>query len=80
MKTLTQIGTELTRAGISYKRVNICSGPETLPAIMASHDYAGTYPSAETWKTICAVDKIAKRNKSERRGYYTATLIYEIPA
>ena len=72
----------LTRAGFEYKPVRLyktnSSSPETVPAIMVYHDYTGEYPSAETWKRIYEVKRIAARHhlRRETRGYYTATLIY----
>lgn len=80
---LSAIENALKRAGIQYRHVRIyrtdSRDPETVPAIMASHDYTGPYPPKDTWNQISMIRRIAERHhaRTETRGFYTATLIYQ---
>lgn len=72
----------LQAAGLEYKPVRLwktdSNSPETVPAIIAYHDYDGLYPTQETWLKIYQAKRIAAKYhlRHETRGYYTATLIF----
>lgn len=70
---------KLLKSGYEAKKVNLWSndGKERF-GIMVKHDYCGPYPTKEALETHVAVANIARHAgfDAEKRGYYTATLIY----
>ena len=55
---------------------NINGNGNSAPALRVNTDYEGPYPTKEVFNSIEAIKKIAKKHRTECRGYYTAVFIY----